>query len=38
MDSQVLYLRREVSDDWNRVDHDQFEIENKIVLDFLMSR
>lgn len=38
MDSQVLHLRREDSAHWNRVDHDQFEIDNKIVLDFLMSR
>jgi len=38
MNSRVLYLTRDDYAQWNRVDHDQFEIENKAVLDFLVSR
>lgn len=36
--SQVLYLTRDDHAHWNRVDHDQFEIDNRTVLDFLVSR
>ena len=38
MNSQVLYLVREDFAHWNRVGHDLFEIDNRIVLDFLVSR
>jgi len=38
MNSKVLYLTRDDYVHWNRVDHDQFEIDNKAVLDFLVSR
>jgi hypothetical protein len=37
-DSRVLYLKRQDSDHWNRVDHDQLQIDNQVVFDFLMSR
>lgn len=38
MDSQVLYLTRQDFSRWDHVDHDQFEIDNKTVLDFLIAR